>query len=156
MVQAMTSGDPGDDNYASPRPASPEDTDVATLTPEAQIGSGGAGVSPTEAPLGQSGCCQPTPHQPALPLSIGAARSSPDKHQGTIDTMRPGTTTTLRGAAPPSSSTIRSSVSAAASISAGSASAATVIRARTLPLTWIGYSTVSATNNAVSASGNGP
>ena len=68
----------------------------------------------------------------------------------------PGTTITLRGAAPASSSTIFSSASAAASIASGFASAGTVMRLRTLPLTWIGYSTLSSTSHFSSATGNGP
>src|SRR6478752_4966051 len=75
---------------------------------------------------------------------------------GTIETILPGTTTTLRGAAPASSSTIRGSASAAACTSPTDASAATVIRALTLPLTWIGYSICSATSRAGSATGKGP
>ncbi|PFX06282.1 hypothetical protein CJ468_04813 [Nocardia farcinica] len=37
-----------------------------------------------------------------------------------------------------------------------SASAGTWTRLRTLPFTWIGYSTVSSTSHAGSATGNGP
>ncbi len=71
-------------------------------------------------------------------------------------TILPGTTITLRGAAPASSSTIFSSANAAASMASGDASAGTVMRLRTLPLTWIGYSTESATSHFSSAVGKGP
>src|SRR5699024_7782210 len=65
--------------------------------------------------------------------------------QRTTLTSLPGTTMTFLGSPPSRVSTIFSSASAAARTASSSASAATVTRERTLPLTWIGYSAVSAT-----------
>jgi hypothetical protein len=70
-------------------------------------------------------------------------------------TSRPGTTITFFGARPASTATTFSSLSAAFSTSAASVSAGTVIRLRTRPFTWMGYSTVSSTSNAGSGTGNG-
>ena len=71
-------------------------------------------------------------------------------------TILPGTTITLRGALPSSSATIFSSASAISSTALRSASAGTLMRLRTLPLTWIGYSTVSSTSHFSSTAGKGP
>jgi len=56
----------------------------------------------------------------------------------TMFTIRPGITMTLVGALPSSRATIFSSANAVFSTSSFVASAGTVMRLRTLPLTWMG------------------
>src|SRR3954469_1687842 len=80
----------------------------------------------------------------------------PTARYRTMLTSRPGTTITLRGEPSPTIAATFSSASAAAWTSSCDAAAGTVTRERTLPLTWIGYSTESSTRYFSSTTGNGP